>query len=187
MNKKFYLTLIMSAALTLTACQDKVASSVDDGSIENASEVETQPAQALVSSDGRIEINTKGDFVDVLAQTEAILKDLPKENVTLLQQDEAQDILIYSANLGKVKEDANAYLSKLSETLKSDTNLNNAQISDIADNRLVYSFSQGSNEELLNESCVNAIVSDDILLTCALSSTESTANLANHLEAINIK
>lgn len=189
MKKQLFLTAVLGALFALSACDNKAASSVDDTtSSVPASEAQSVVAtQTLSSADGKVSITVEGDFTDKLADAAQLVNDIPSKDIVLLQQDNAQDVLIFSANLGKVKSDPNTFLDGLSNNLKNDKTINNLVISDIANNSLNYSLSNGEGEEAMTEACVSNVVNNNIMLTCAISASNSPDALGKILSGVNIQ
>ena len=191
-----YLQALGISALSLvilTACEQKTQSSV--GKIPAASAPVTASAstpavqataQKLTSNNGKISIETTGQFTDQLAQANELISDIPSEQLTLLQNDAANDVLIYAADLGAAKSDAPTYLNQLSDAIKADAKLQQANVSSINGNQLAYQFSEVVGDNTINQAC-QAIHAQNIYTVCAISSTRSSADLASTIEKISVQ
>lgn len=174
----------------LAACNQNTESSVGD----SASAVTTTPAasapvaatQALSSKDGKISVATSGQFSDKLSEAGQLISDIPTEQLLLLQRDEAADVLLYAADLGKAKADAPSYLKNLSDAIKADSSLKNVEVAAPQGTQLAYQFSETAADGDVNQAC-QTVHQDHIYSVCAISNSQSPAQLAQVVANIAVK
>ena len=175
----------------LAACNQSTESSVGDtppASSASTAQASTPvaAAQTIASKDGKISLSVTGQYADKLAEAGQLISDIPSEQLLFLQRDDAADVLLYAADLGKSKKDAATYLKNLSDAVKADAALKNATVGAVEGNKLAYQFSETQAETEVNQACV-AINEGNIYSVCAISSSQSPAQLAQLLSNIAVK
>ena len=175
----------------LAACNQSTESSVGD-TPPAASAAPSTPAstpvaaaQTIASKDGKISITVNGQYADKLSEASQLISDIPSEKLLFLQRDDSADVLLYAADLKKKKKDA-AYLKTLSDAVKADAALKNTNVGAVEGNKLAYQFSETQAETEVNQACV-AINEGNIYSVCAISSSQSPAQLAQLLSNIAVK
>lgn len=192
-----YLHALGISALSLVmlaACEQKTQSSV--GEIPTATptasatvpiaSAPTTTVQKLTSANGKLSIETTGQFTDQLAQASQLISDIPTEQLLLLQNDAANDVLIYAADLGAAKADANTYLAKLSGSIKADAKLQQVAVGSVQNNKLAYQFSETVGENTVNQAC-QAVHQQNIYSICAISTTQTPEALAGVIHNISVQ
>ena len=176
----------------LAACNQSTESSVGD-TPPAASAAPNTPAsapvaasQTIASKDGKISITVNGQYADKLSEASQLISDIPSEQLLFLQRDDSADVLLYAADLGKSKKDAATYLKTLSDAVKADAALKNTNVGAVEGNKLAYQFSETQAETEVNQACV-AINEGNIYSVCAISSSQSPAQLAQLLSNIAVK
>ena len=176
----------------LAACNQNTESSVGD-TPPAASSAPSTPAsapvaasQTIASKDGKISITINGQYADKLSEASQLISDIPSEQLLFLQRDDSADVLLYAADLGKSKKDAATYLKTLSDAVKADAALKNTNVGAVEGNKLAYQFSETQAETEVNQACV-AINEGNIYSVCAISSSQSPAQLAQLLSNIAVK
>ena len=176
----------------LAACNQSTESSVGD-TPPAASAAPNTPAsapvaasQTIASKDGKISVAVTGQYTDKLAEASQLISDIPSEQLLFLQRDDSADVLLYAADLGKSKKDAATYLKTLSDAVKADAALKNTNVGAVEGNKLAYQFSETQAETEVNQACV-AINEGNIYSVCAISSSQSPAQLAQLLSNIAVK
>ena len=176
----------------LAACNQSTESSVGD-TPPAASATPSTPAsapvaasQTIASKDGKISITVNGQYADKLSEASQLISDIPSEQLLFLQRDDSADVLLYAADLGKSKKDAATYLKTLSDAVKADAALKNTNVGAVEGNKLAYQFSETQAETEVNQACV-AINEGNIYSVCAISSSQSPAQLAQLLSNIAVK
>ncbi|UOO90573.1 hypothetical protein LVJ82_06250 [Vitreoscilla massiliensis] len=175
----------------LAACNQSTESSVGDtppASSASTAQASTPvaAAQTIASKDGKISLSVTGQYADKLAEAGQLISDIPSEQLLFLQRDDAADVLLYAADLGKSKKDAATYLKNLSDAVKADAALKNATVGAVEGNKLAYQFSETQAETEVNQACV-AINDGNIYSVCAISSSQAPAQLAQLLGNIAVK
>ena len=175
----------------LAACNQSTESSVGDtppASSASTAQASTPvaAAQTIASKDGKISLSVTGQYADKLAEAGQLISDIPSEQLLFLQRDDAADVLLYAADLGKSKKDAATYLKNLSDAVKADAALKNATVGAVEGNKLAYQFSETQAETEVNQACV-AINEGNIYSVCAISSSQAPAQLAQLLGNIAVK
>ena len=176
---------LAAAAFVLSACNAEVKTSVVGGASDAAvsaplaSAPQGMPAgwQEVKTADGAVSLNLPDGFVDQAEQAGQLVSDVAAADLLLLQRHEAQDIIVYVAKAGAPKQSAEAYFTKLTETVKAATGLQNVAVDTPADNRLTYRFSREENDSSLYESCVALYSNQQIYTACAASSSANMAEL----------
>lgn len=189
-----YLHALGISALSLVmlaACEQQTQSSVGEipTTTPTASATVTAPttsAQKLTSTNGKLSIETTGQFTDQLAQANQLISDIPTEQLLLLQNDAANDVLIYAADLGAAKADANTYLAKLSDSIKADAKLQQVTVGSVQNNQLAYQFSETVGENTINQAC-QAVHQQNIYSVCAISTTQNPEALASAIQNISVQ
>ena len=176
----------------LAACNQSTESSVGD-TPPAASTAPSTPAsapvaasQTIASKDGKISLTVNGQYADKLSEASQLISDIPSEKLLFLQRDDSADVLLYAADLGKSKKDAATYLKTLSDAVKADAALKNTNVGAVEGNKLAYQFSETQAEIEVNQACV-AINEGNIYSVCAISSSQSPAQLAQLLSNIAVK
>ena len=176
----------------LAACNQSTESSVGD-TPPAASAAPNTPASAPVaasqtisSKDGKISVVVTGQYADKLSEASQLISDIPSEQLLFLQRDDSADVLLYAADLGKSKKDAATYLKNLSDAVKADAALKNTNVGAVEGNKLAYQFSETQAETEINQACV-AINEGNIYSVCAISSSQSPAQLAQVLGTVAVK
>ena len=175
----------------LAACNQSTESSVGDtppASSASTAQASTPvaAAQTIASKDGKISLSVTGQYADKLAEAGQLISDIPSEQLLFLQRDDAADVLLYAADLGKSKKDAATYLKNLSDAVKADAALKNATVGAVVGNKLAYQFSETQAETEVNQACV-AINDGNIYSVCAISSSQAPAQLAQLLGNVAVK
>ena len=140
----------------------------------------------MATEDGIISLTVNGRFEDKSAEAAQYVDGADSNKISLLQYDADQDIAITVSNFGVPKQPAEAYFTKLSESLKADQGLNDTTVDTPADQRMGYRFSHGQDDNVLNESCV-AVYAKNLYTVCATSSTASLPELDTLLENLTVK
>ena len=176
----------------LAACNQSTESSVGD-TPPAASAAPNTPAsapvaasQTIASKDGKISVAVTGQYADKLSEASQLISDIPSEQLLFLQRDDSADVLLYAADLGKSKKDTATYLKNLSAAVKADAALKNTNVGAVEGNKLAYQFSETQAETEVNQACV-AINEGNIYSVCAISSSQSPAQLAQLLSNIAVK
>ena len=176
----------------LAACNQSTESSVGD-TPPAASAAPSTPAsapvaasQTIASKDGKISVAVTGQYADKLSEASQLISDIPSEQLLFLQRDDSADVLLYAADLGKSKKDAATYLKNLSDAVKADAALKNTNVGAVEGNKLAYQFSETQAETEINQACV-AINEGNIYSVCAISSSQSPAQLAQVLGTVAVK
>ena len=175
------LLLALSGRLFLAGCNQQAASAT-----AAASAAAQNPSQTLATEDGIISLTVNGRFEDKSAEAAQYVDGADSNKISLLQYDADQDIAITVSNFGVPKQPAEAYFTKLSESLKADQGLNDTTVDTPADQRMGYRFSHGQDDNVLNESCV-AVYAKNLYTVCATSSTASLPELDTLLENLTVK
>ena len=179
------LLLALSGSLLLAGCNQQAETSVVAPSASEvaaasatavASAAAQNPSQTLATEDGVISLTVNGRFEDKSAEAAQYVDGADSNKISLLQYDADQDIAITVSNFGAPKQPAEAYFTKLSESLKADQGLNDTAVDSSADQRMGYRFSHGQDDNVLNESCV-AVYAKNLYTVCATSSTATLPEL----------
>ena len=176
----------------LAACNQSTESSVGNTPATTASTPTAQAsepvaaAQTISSKDGKISVAVTGQYADKLSEASQLISDIPSEQLLFLQRDDSADVLLYAADLGKSKKDAATYLKNLSDAVKADAALKNTNVGAVEGNKLAYQFSETQAETEINQACV-AINEGNIYSGCAISSSQSPAQLARVLGTVAVK
>ena len=176
----------------LAACNQNTESSVGDtppaasATPSTAASTPAAASQTIASKDGKISLTVNGQYADKLSEASQLISDIPSEKLLFLQRDDSADVLLYAADLGKSKKDAATYLKTLSDAVKADAALKNTDVGAIEGNKLAYQFSETQAETEVNQACV-AINEGNIYSVCAISSSQSPAQLAQLLSNIAVK
>lgn len=176
MNPKF-LALILSSAVALTACNggtaDKKTAAPSSEPAAASVAAHEQDKVKLLSSDGKISIETSGQFADKLGDEAALPEGVAKEKITLLQKDSVTGTTLTVIDTGTSANPAE-YFQKVKAALETDKSLNNLVLGDIAANSMTYGFSQADEQGniLLNERCKIMLHGKDKLYTICASNTE---------------
>ena len=176
----------------LAACNQSTESSVGDtppaasAAPSTAASTPAAASQTIASKDGKISITVNGQYADKLSEASQLISDIPSEQLLFLQRDDSADVLLYAADLGKSKKDAATYLKTLSDAVKADAALKNTDVGAIEGNKLAYQFSETQAETEVNQACV-AINEGNIYSVCAISSSQSPAQLAQVLGTVAVK
>lgn len=180
--------LLLSATLTLSACNEKAQTSVDTSTASSeaaAPEVAANSAQTLTSSDNKITLTVEqGGYEDKSKEAEQLLSPVKDGDLTLLQYNPYSDITLHVESLGAPKRSADEYFAKLSQTIKSAKNVRNVNIGEATENRMNYTFSSEEDGQTLNESCVALYSKERLYNICASSSTADIAKLDTDLKNI---
>lgn len=177
--------VLTAAVLSLGACKQQTETSVPAGA---SAEAPAQP-QKLTSSDNKITVNLQnGGFTDARNNAAVQPEGVTPEELTLLQRDEARNITLYAANLGKAKTaDAAEYFAKLKSTLETDKNFDNVQVGAATENRMNYRFTQNNpDSDLLSENCIAIFEAGNIYNVCASSDTATQDELAAVLTEVAV-
>ena len=176
----------------LAACNQSTESSVGDtppaasAAPSTAASTPAAASQTIASKDGKISLTVNGQYTDKLSEASQLISDIPSEQLLFLQRDDSADVLLYAADLGKSKKDAATYLKTLSDAVKADAALKNTNVGAVEGNKLAYQFSETQAETEVNQACV-AINEGNIYSVCAISSSQSPAQLAQLLSNIAVK
>ena len=176
----------------LAACNQSTESSVGDtppaasAAPSTAASTPAAASQTIASKDGKISLTVNGQYADKLSEASQLISDIPSEKLLFLQRDDSADVLLYAADLGKSKKDAATYLKTLSDAVKADAALKNTDVGAIEGNKLAYQFSETQAETEINQACV-AINEGNIYSVCAISSSQSPAQLAQVLGTVAVK
>ena len=176
----------------LAACNQSTESSVGDtppaasAAPSTAASTPAAASQTIASKDGKISLTVNGQYADKLSEASQLISDIPSEQLLFLQRDDSADVLLYAADLGKSKKDAATYLKTLSDAVKADAALKNTNVGAVEGNKLAYQFSETQAETEVNQACV-AITEGNIYSVCAISSSQSPAQLAQLLSNIAVK
>ncbi len=172
----------------LAACNQSTESSVGDTppAASTAASTPAAASQTIASKDGKISLTVNGQYTDKLSEASQLISDIPSEKLLFLQRDDSADVLLYAADLGKSKKDAATYLKTLSDAVKADAALKNTNVGAVEGNKLAYQFSETQAETEVNQACV-AINEGNIYSVCAISSSQSPAQLAQLLSNIAVK
>ena len=176
----------------LAACNQSTESSVGDtppaasAAPSTAASTPAAASQTIASKDGKISLTVNGQYADKLSEASQLISDIPSEKLLFLQRDDSADVLLYAADLGKSKKDAATYLKTLSDAVKADAALKNTDVGAIEGNKLAYQFSETQAETEVNQACV-AINEGNIYSVCAISSSQSPAQLAQVLGTVAVK
>ncbi|UOO92078.1 hypothetical protein [Vitreoscilla stercoraria] len=189
-----YLHALGISALSLVmlaACNQQTQSSVGDIPAATPTASATAPTataavQKLTSANGKLSLETTGQFTDQLAQANQLISDIPTEQLLLLQNDTSNDVLIYAADLGAAKADANTYLAKLSDSVKADAKLQQVVVGSVQNNKLAYQFSETVGENTINQAC-QAVHQQNIYSVCAISTTQNPEALASAIQNISVQ
>ncbi|AUZ04157.1 hypothetical protein ADP71_03480 [Vitreoscilla sp. C1] len=189
-----YLHALGISALSLVmlaACNQQTQSSVGDIPAATPTASATAPTataavQKLTSANGKLSLETTGQFTDQLAQANQLISDIPTEQLLLLQNDTSNDVLIYAADLGAAKADANTYLAKLSDSVKADAKLQQVVVGSVQNNKLAYQFSETVGDNAVNQAC-QAVHQQNIYSVCAISTTQNPEALAGMIQNISVQ
>ncbi len=179
--------LVFASLLSISACSQKVETSVsNEATSASSAPASAAPQQTLSSQDGKVSLTVSGQFTDKLADAKSLLSNVPADKLILLQQDASQDLMYYAADFGAAKGTAEAYFKQLAAAIKADTELSNTTVAEPKDGRLAYHFSHGTADNSVNEACV-ALHGDHIRSVCAVSTSTDAATLAASLNQISVK
>lgn len=189
-----YLHVLGLSALSLmmlAACEQKTESSVSSVPVNTPSAsatttAATPSAQVLTAANGKISIQTTGQFTDQLPQASQLISDIPSEQLLLLQNDSAADVLVYVADLGTAKSDANTYLIQLSDAIKADAKLQQVSVAAPQNNQLAYQFSETVADNTINQAC-QAVHKTNIYSVCAVSASQTPEQLAAIVQNISVQ
>ena len=185
--------LLLTSVLALTACsgQNNQQNQTNDNPAATlAPDAASNPMQAntvtLKSSDGKISINTSGDFADKMQDAELLPEGVEKNKVVLLQQDKVTGTTLYVVHVGATKKPAD-YFAKLKSAIEADKSLINVNISAASANRMSYQFSQtdADGNPTLNEQCVVVMHGEPIYNVCANNPESNQKELTAALTYIN--
>lgn len=191
--KPLHIIGLSALSLVLAACSQSTESSVSDtpssaSVASSATQTQETPSneQSISSKDGKLSLTLNGQFEDKLTEADQLISDIPAEQLMLLQRDESADVLLYAADLGKAKADANTYLSSLSDTVKADSTLKNIEVGAIDGNKLAYQFSEANGEDELNQAC-QVVHQEHVYSVCAISASQPGSQLAQLLSKVSVK
>lgn len=188
MNSKF-LALILTSAVALSACsgqpanQNAAASATTAAS--SAAPTNDQGRVTLTSSDGKVTIETAGQFTDKMGDADLMPQDVPADKVKLLQKDGVTETVLMVVNTGSTKTPSD-YFAKVKAALEADKTLSNLQFGDIAANSMEYGFSQADEQGnvTLNERCKIWVQGEQIYSICATNTDSNQEVLAAALRGI---
>lgn len=178
MMQKTTLAGLVLAVLTLNACTGGTPQGGNNNVAASAAAAASAPQAAstpikqevvtLKSRDGKIAIDTFGQFADKMGDAELMPADVPADKIQMLQQDNTTGAVLTVVHAGKTQA-APEYFAKVKSALEADKSLSNLQIGDISANTMAYHFSQADADGnvLLNERCLIMLQDDDLYNICA--------------------
>lgn len=143
----------------------------------------------LKSSDGKISIDSSGQFVDKMGDAALMPEGVPADKVKLLQQETVTGTVFTVVEAGKIKpEEVSAYFDKVKAALEADKSLSNLVIGDISANTMAYHFSQAdeNNQILLNERCIIMLHGESLYNTCASNPDMNQDELAEAVKYVAV-
>lgn len=184
----------LTAALFLSACDQKSETSVSPETTSSAASAIAEAAsapenvvQTLTSKDGKIHINIENStFADASKDTALLPPNTAPADVVMLQRDETQDIILYATHLGKPKRKAGEYFAKLKQNIEADASLKDVRIGTATENRMDYHFTQSNGDETLSETCVALYAPTALYNVCANSPSATPDQLENVLNDIKL-
>ncbi|XXQ69058.1 hypothetical protein ACKLNO_04135 [Neisseriaceae bacterium B1] len=194
--KKHTIALLLCASAALAACD----SGTPQTAAQPASEAPTAPASAPVASsapaasaasalsskDGKVVINTSGEFADKSSDAAFLPADAQAADVLLLQYDESRNLTISAVAAGQAKATAADLFTSLKKALEADKSLKNVSVAELENNRLSYRYTH-SGEPAANESCLVSVAEDkSITNVCAVSTDLSVDELKAVLADVKI-
>lgn len=197
--QKQTMALTLCATLVLAACDGtpkQTTSATTASSVAPASStiiaasmpaVENNPVVGLSSKDGKILIQTSGEFVDKSNDAAFLPVGVTQADVLLLQYDASRNLTISAIESGLVKSSANDLFANLKTAIENDKTLSHVSVEQPESNRLRYAYSQ-TGELVANESCIVSVGKDrKIVNVCASSTDLSTDELKTLLADIKIE
>lgn len=197
MNKTV-LAGLFATILALNACTggtpqggsaDKANQSASSAASQAAAPNSEADRVKLKSSDGKISIDSSGQFVDKMGDAALMPEGVPADKVKLLQQETVTGTLFTVVEAGTIKpEEVSAYFDKVKASLEADKSLSDLVIGDISANTMAYYFSQAdeNNQILLNERCIIMLHGDTLYNTCASNPDMNQDELAEAVKYVAV-
>lgn len=178
----------VATACVLAACSGQQETSVQLSASEAAASTPAAQTQTLESRDGKLSIAVDNSrFEDRTAEAAQWLGETEQGELVLLQRDEQRGITLAAYRLGAPKTDAAAYFQKLTDTLKTQDNIQDVTVGAATANRMNYRLSHGSDDIILQEHCVALYTPEQLYSVCASSDMATTAQLAIVLNNITVR
>ncbi|KPN70861.1 hypothetical protein [Neisseria sp. 83E34] len=186
--------LALAATTLLSACNKQPETSVSPeaassaaSAINEAASIPQSAVQTLTSKDGKLSIVIENSsFADISKEARALPPGVNAADLTMMQQDDAQNITLYTTNLGKPKKPANEYFANLKKHIEADPSLKDVKTGIATENRMDYHYSQTSGDETLNETCVAVYSTEGLYNICAYSPSATTQQLDSVLKNIKL-
>lgn len=181
--------LVTISTVALAACSGQPAQNANTNtnpqavSQESSNNPTTMGNVDLKTKDGRVIIQTSGQFVDTMQNADMLPEGVDKNKIVLSQQDQITGINFYAIHVGSTKNPTD-YFNKLKSAIEADKSLHNVNVGVASANRMDYQFSQIDADKniTLNEQCIVLMDGEQIYNVCASSpdsnQKELTAALA---------
>ena len=190
-------TLILAAALALTACKGQpentpqAASQTAPAAASNTAETASAaaPAGPISSKDGVFQFTADGNFSDSLNESSLHPENLSAEQITLLQYDADRNLTLTAVQYGKAEGDSKAVFGKIKAQIEKEKSLANVKIGEAKDAQMTYSFERKTDEDTTSESCIAHVSAEKQVSSICASSTELSADdLAKFLaQSVQVK
>ncbi len=177
-------TLILAAALALTACKGQpentpqAASQTAPAAASNTAETASAaaPAGPISSKDGVFQFTADGNFSDSLNESSLHPENLSAEQITLLQYDADRNLTLTAVQYGKAEGDSKAVFGKIKAQIEKEKTLANVKFSEAKDAQITYSFERKTGEDTTSESCIAHVSAEKQVSSICASSTELSAD-----------
>mgnify|MGYP000968720162 FL=1 len=177
-------TLILAAALALTACKGQpentpqAASQTAPAAASNTAETASAaaPAGPISSKDGVFQFTADGNFSDSLNESSLHPENLGAEQITLLQYDADRNLTLTAVQYGKAEGDSKAVFGKIKAQIEKEKSLANVKIGEAKDAQMAYSFERKTGEDTTSESCIAHVSAEKQVSSICASSTELSAD-----------
>ena len=190
-------TLILAAALALTACKGQpentpqAASQTAPAAASNTAETASAaaPAGPISSKDGVFQFTADGNFSDSLNESSLHPENLSAEQITLLQYDADRNLTLTAVQYGKAEGDSKAVFGKIKAQIEKEKTLANVKFGEAKDAQITYSFERKTGEDTTSESCIAHVSAEKQVSSICASSTELSADdLAKFLaQSVQVK
>ena len=177
-------TLILAAALALTACKGQpentpqATSQTAPAAASNTAEAASAaaPAGPISSKDGMFQFTADGNFSDSLNESSLHPENLSAEQITLLQYDADRNLTLTAVQYGKAEGDSKAVFDKIKAQIEKEKTLANVKFSEAKDAQITYSFERKTGEDTTSESCIAHVSTEKQVSSICASSTELSAD-----------
>ena len=177
-------TLILAAALALTACKGQpentpqAASQTAPAAASNTAETASAaaPAGPISSKDGVFQFTADGNFSDSLNESSLHPENMSAEQITLLQYDADRNLTLTAVQYGKAEGDSKAVFDKIKAQIEKEKTLANVKFSEAKDAQITYSFERKTGEDTTSESCIAHVSAEKQVSSICASSTELSAD-----------